>query len=150
MSFLGIQDRPNPLGRWPNWRYMLLVVPITILLGINTVQGIRELDVSRRQAITIGHITEVDLQNHNSCYFHFLMGDIWYHGGDSCGSIPPSPGDEVTIYYDSANPSTSALEPFETRGHRDESFGLIVTINISMALAILASKLWIRRHKAPQ
>lgn len=100
-------------------------------------------DSSTVQRTSFGTISQCEIRgrgHENYCHYTFPVGDQQYEGVNKAESDAGF-GQTVTVYYDSRDPSVSALEHFSEQSRKDLRF---VYIFLGVLVVTIAFVLWNR------
>jgi hypothetical protein len=100
-------------------------------------------DSATVQQTSPGTITQCEIRgrgHENYCHYTFPVGDQQFMGVNKAEPYAGF-GQTVTVYYDSRNPSVSALEDFSEQSRKDFRF---VCILLAVLVATVAFVLWNR------
>ena len=120
----------------PSWRYLLITVPWVIGLLFSIYSSAIGNQIAGREQITIGWVRTHERANHNRYGYAFSVRGEPYTGWQ----IPTGEyqiGEQVRVYYDPLEPTTSSLNSFASS--RDDALGpgLLCAIGIISAVLIL-------------
>lgn len=100
-------------------------------------------DLATAQQTSLGTIIQCEIRgrgHENYCHYTFPAGDQQYMGvNEAAGDV--GFGQTVTVYYDSRDPSVSALEDFSEQSREDFHFACILLVVLVVAVAFV---LWNR------
>ena len=112
-------DRVVRQWRRPSWWNLLVLTPWMI----GTALSIRDWRVNRdaglHQRTVKGTIVGHEPRNHNRYSYEFLVHGRTFKGWDSPLDYEPIVGQQVTVYFDSRDPSSNALTDFSQLAIRD-------------------------------
>jgi hypothetical protein len=133
----------------PSWWNLLIVLP-WVLGMVVMLYGFRTDEVTAsRERTTTGLIVSHDPPNHDRFGYQFEVKGRRYSGWAIPSTHEYQIGEQVLVYYDPLDPSTSALDDFADSGYRvlgPVSFCLFGTCGV--ALYIFLRRRVIRRRQA--
>jgi hypothetical protein len=102
------------------------------------VKAAGEKDAATRQQTSFGLVTECTNGAHggHSCHYSFSAGDEQYIGVSQADSDVVF-GRNVTVYYDSEDPTINALEDFSDKSRTDENWLYIFLMVIVVFAALI-------------
>ena len=125
-----ISGSPSQKSWWP---FLFFVLFGIVLFGYRAAV---HHDSAAVQQTSLGTITQCEIRgrgHENYCHYTFPVGDQQFEGVNKAESDAGF-GQTVTVYYDSRDPSVSALEEFNKQSRKDLRFvyifltGLVVTV----------------------
>lgn len=136
-------QRPS---RWENppWSHALVVLPFLVGLVLIAGEVRRDRAIAARERTTHGTIVSNDPGNHNSYEYAYTVGGRTYRAWQIPYRIQWRIGEQVVVYYDSANPAVSSLTTFAERSDFEARPIPALLIGIVLVLGYIA---W-RRYRA--
>jgi len=106
----------------------------------------RFIPLAQHNRLTIGKITEIEPENHNSITYEYSVRGKTYVGGDSrANEFPKGIGKKLQVYYDTENPgSSSSTDPNYLVSNELSCVFLIIIVFPGLILV----PEWIKRRKA--
>ena len=134
---LSDSSRPGRKSWWPFIAFALFVIlPVAYRAAI-------ENDIASRQKTSFGTIGQCEERGRGRdtyCDYSFLVGDALYTAvGNAERGL--GIGETVTVYYDSQNPRSSALEDFSEQSRANLRIVYILGL---VLVAVVALVLWAR------
>jgi hypothetical protein len=145
----GRRDRSPPLTRLLPW--VLVWLLLVLLCAALFVRQASAADFASRVRTAPGTVTAREPNNHATVRAVYEVDGTRYEVADSFIG-PPNPdfsavrpGDQITVYYDSAVPSRAVLSEPTARASSDIVFAVLATIllpTLFVAAAALTTPLW--------
>jgi hypothetical protein len=135
--FRTISGSPTQKSWWPFLSFVLLAI---VYFGYSAAVHHESATV---QQTSTGTITQCEIRGRghdNYCRYTFAIGDQQYLGVRKAKEGVGF-NQTVTVYYDSQDPSTSALEDFSEQSREDLSFVYILLVVLVVTIAFV---LWDR------
>lgn len=131
--FRMISGSPSQKSWWPFFSIMLFCI---IIFGYQTAV---HHDSSTTQKTSLGTVAQCETRGRshdNYCHYTFLVGDQEY-AGVSKAEPDVEFGQTVTVYYDSRDPSLSALEDFSEQTRTDLRFLYVLLVVLVVTLTFV-------------
>ena len=96
----------------PSWWNLLIVVPWAIGVVLAIHEWADDRTVAQREKTTNGRITAHEPANHDRYGYSFSVDGKPYSGWDSPRNEEPHVGQQITVFYDPADPTKNALTDF--------------------------------------
>jgi hypothetical protein len=138
MGFFRTISGTPPQKSW--WPFLSFVTLGIVLLGC---VAAADYDLATRQQTSFGTATQCETRgrgHENYCDYTFPVGDRQY-SGVSRADPEVVFGQTVTVYYDSRDPSVSALEDFSERCRQDLRFVYVLLVVLVLTISFV---LWNR------
>lgn len=132
-------------ARRPSLWYALICVPwiLGVVLSLNSSRTHDK--IAARQQTTAGRITAHEPSNHDRYGYAFSVGGKDYSGWEIPQRSALQIGQTVTVYYDSTDPSTSALTAFGKQSADDTGPVPLLMLG-SLGIVVLTIYQWRRRR----
>jgi len=132
--FRTISGSPSQKSWWPFLSFVMLCI---VFFGYRAAS---DHDSATRQRTSSGTTTQCEIRgrgNENYCHYTFPVGDQQYIGVNR--AEPEVVANQmVTVYYDSRDPSVSALEDFSEHSRKDLRFvyALLAVLVLTVAFVL--------------
>jgi Protein of unknown function (DUF3592) len=107
-----MQQRFDQTWSHPSWLNLLIVLPCTLGVVLAIHEWVVDRTVAQREKTTDGRITAHEPANHNRYGYSFSVSGESYSGWESPRKEEPHIGQQVTVFYDPADPTKNALTDF--------------------------------------
>ena len=128
---------PRFKNNWKSWHSLWWAIPLLFCIFDFASRAARENDAEAVQRTSFGTITDCERSGRSgySCNYVFLVDGEQYPGNDRADSYLLF-GKTVVVYYDSQNPTMSALDDFSRKSRRDWNFVYILLFMIAALVAL--------------
>ena len=141
--FRTISGSPSQKSWWP---FLSFVLACIVFFGYRAAV---DHDSATVQQTSLGTISQCEIRgrgHENYCHYTFPVGDQQYMGVNKA-EPDAGFGQTVTVFYDSRDPSVSALEDFSEQSRKDLRFVYILLVVLVITVAFV---LWDRAPDAVQ
>jgi len=146
-TFGALVDRAVRQWRHPSWWTLLVLSPWMIGTALSIRDWRVKLDAGVHQETVKGTIIGHEPRNHDSYSYEFLVHGRTFKGSDSPLDYEPTLGQEVTVYFDSRDPSSNALTEFSRLAVRDLGPVPLMVLGTGLLVLFIAVR---RRRIAPR
>jgi len=129
---------PRSKNDWKSGRSLGLALVLLVGVFLSASRATRENDAASRQRTSFGTITDCERSGRSgySCKYVFPVDGEQYMGDSREGSYRLL-GQTVVVYYDSQDPTVTALEDFSGKARRDWNFVYVLLLMIAAVVVFV-------------